>query len=101
MSFDRHPALLKLKSAKVVRGKYMTIDLMAPDRFQPMVAIAFNLSHTPLKRDDAEYLAAAIQRLPDMIEALMIVNQIFDGAELDESELERLSDQVEKCLKGL
>jgi hypothetical protein len=101
MSFDRHPALLKLKSAKVVRGKYMTIDLMAPDRFQPMVAIAFNLSHTPLKRDDAEYLAVAIQRLPDMIEVLTILNQALDGADLDEEQLERLSDQCAKCLEGL
>jgi len=76
MSFDRHPALLKIKSSKVVRGKYMTVDLVAPERFQPMVSIAFNLSHTPLKRDDAEYLAAAIQRLPDMIEALLYIQQL-------------------------
>lgn len=103
MSFDRHPALLKLKSAKtkVVRGKYMTVDLVMPDRFQPMVSIAFNLSHTTLKRDDAEYLAAAIQRLPLMLEALMVVDQALNGAEMDEEQLEKLSDLVSKAAEGL
>ena len=78
MSFDRHPALLKLKKARVARGKYMTVDLVMPERYQPAVAIALNLSHTPLKREDAEYLAAAIQRLPDMIEALLYIKQLTD-----------------------
>jgi len=101
MSFDRHPALLKLKSAKVARGKYMTVDLTMPNRFQPTVSIAFNLSHSPLQRDDAEWLAKAIQRLPDMYEALTIVNQALDGADLDDEQLERLSDQCAKCMEGL
>ena len=104
MSFDRNPALLKLKSAKtkVVRGKYMTVDLVMPDRFQPMVSIAFNLSHTTLKRADAEYLAAAIQRLPLMLDALMLLDSAFNSdTEPDENDLEKMSDMVKDALEGL
>lgn len=101
MSFDRHPALLKLRRARVRRGHYMTMDVVMPDRVQAVVSIAFNLSHTPLQRTDAEYLANAILRLPAMIEALMIVNQALDSADLDKEQLERLADQCAKCLDGL
>lgn len=88
-------AIRRLEQLLDRRGTYMNLDMVMPAQARPAIQIMYGFPFTPLSREDAEYLAVMIRKLPDMIETLTLVNHAFNGGDVDP---DMLAEKVTEAL---